>query len=472
MQEPHLRRVLGMRDVVLMIIAGMLNLNTLTPLAAHGSLVLLAWPLTFVAWLIPQCITVIELSQQFPGEGAVYVWPTKLLGGVHGFLSGWCYAMANAVYVPTLIVSSIGLGAFAFMGQHSVIPNDGVAVETAAFGLLALLIGLSIRGMVAEKWLVNLAAVGTLVAGGLLIALAVWLVRHDGSATQAIRLRPEQVDWHLLSAFSLTCYSLLGFEIASNVGDEIREPRRILPRALLMGAIVTASMYFILTVSTLITLPTGNALVAGLMPAIAAVSERAGLSQIVPAIALLAALSVAGAAAAWIASPARIPYVASLDGYLPPVFGRLHRRYQTPHVALLATGALCALALWMSFAGATLNEAFLTILDLAVLLSLAQYLYMYASLLALALRHPHRKTMFGRRTLIAAGIGGLTTTLFATGFAFVPSREVEHVWLFELKLGGACLLMMGVGVICFRMSAARRAAVPSRDPRVSAPQRL
>jgi len=52
---------------------------------------------------------VIELSQHFPGEGAVYVWPTRLLGGMHGFLSGWCYAMANAVYVPTLIVSSIGL---------------------------------------------------------------------------------------------------------------------------------------------------------------------------------------------------------------------------------------------------------------------------------------------------------------------------------------------------------------------------
>jgi amino acid transporter len=461
-REPHLRRVLGLGDVVLMIIAGMLNLNTLTPLVAHGSLVLLAWPLTFVVWLVPQCITVIELSQHFPGEGAVYVWPTRLLGGVHGFLSGWCYAMANAVYVPTLIVSSIGLGAFAFMDPHSVIPNDGVAVEMASFGLLAMLIGLSIRGMVAEKWLVNFAAIGTLLAGGLLVALAVWLVRHDSSATQPIRLRPEQVDWHLLPAFSLTCYALLGFEIASNVGDEIRDPRRTLRRAVFIGAIVTASMYFILTLSTLITLPTGNeALVAGLMPAIAAVSERAGVSRLVPAIAVLLALSVAGAAAAWIASPARIPYVAALDGYLPRIFGRLHGRYQTPHIALLGTGVLCALALWMSFAGATLNEAFLTILDLAVILSLAQYLYMYSSLLSLVFRHRHLKTMLGRRTLIVAGIGGLMTTLFATVFAFVPGRGVEHVWMFELKLWVACLLMIGVGVTCFRVSAARRAALSS-----------
>jgi amino acid transporter len=315
---------------------------------------------------------------------------------------------------------------------------------------------------------VNLAAIGTLLAGGLLIALAGWLIQHGSSAMQAVRLRPEQIDRHMLSAFSLTCYALLGFEIASNVGDEIRDPRRTLRRAVFIGAIVTASMYFILTLSTLITLPAGNeALVAGLMPAIAAVLERAGLSVWVPAIAALVALSVAGAAAAWIASPARIPYVASLDGYLPRIFGRLHRRYQTPHVALLGTGLLCAFALWMSFAGATLNDAFLTILDLAVILSLAQYLYMYSSLLSLVFRHRHLKTMFGRRTLIIAGIGGLMTTLFATGFAFVPSRQVEHVWLFEWKLWGACLLMLGAGVVSFRMSATRRATLTIPNPDVS-----
>jgi len=66
------------------------------------------------------------------------------------------------------------------------------------------------------------------------------------------------------------------------------------------------------------------------------------------------------------------------------VFARLHPRHASPHIALLLCGGLCALALAVSFAGAGLNEAFMTILDLSVILSLLQYLYMYASLLALA----------------------------------------------------------------------------------------
>src|ERR1700688_2476014 len=92
---------------------------------------------------------------------------------------------------------------------------------------------------------------------------------------------------------------------------------------------------------------------------------------------------------------------------------------------------------------------------------------MYSSLLSLVFRHRHLKTMFGRRTLIIAGIGGLMTTLFATGFAFVPSREVEHVWMFESKLWGACLLMLGAGVVSFRMSATRRATLTNADQGVS-----
>jgi amino acid transporter len=104
---PHLRRTLGGFDVALMIVAGLVSLNTMAPLVQNGPMVLWLWPLAILLFFIPEAITVIELSHHYPGEGAVYIWPTRLLGGMHGFLSGWCYWMANIVYVPTLIVSSV-----------------------------------------------------------------------------------------------------------------------------------------------------------------------------------------------------------------------------------------------------------------------------------------------------------------------------------------------------------------------------
>jgi amino acid transporter len=138
------------------------------------------------------------------------------------------------------------------------------------------------------------------------------------------------------------------------------------------------------------------------------------------------------------------------------MFARLHPRHASPHIALLLCGGLCALALSVSFAGAGLNEAFLTILDLSVILSLLQYLYMYASLLALVLRRRDIELFFGRTTLAVSGIVGICVTLLATATAFVPTREVQHLGLFELKLFGFCGIVLGAGALCFHLTSRSR----------------
>ncbi|MGD0493221.1 MAG: APC family permease [Steroidobacteraceae bacterium] len=457
---PHLRRTLGRWDVALMFVSGLVSLNTMAPLVQNGPMVLWLWPLAILFFFVPEAITVIELSRHFPGEGAVYVWPSRLLGEMHGFLSGWCYWMANIVYVPTLVVSSVGLAAYMFGASGNALATHGVAIEVGSFGLLALLIWLNIRGLAAEKLLVNVAALGTFTVGIILIGLTAWLALRPGVPVARLVWRPSGFDWHLISVFSLLCFSLLGLEIASNVGDEIRDPRQTLPRALLMGAALVAALDVLLTISMLLAAPPeGVDAVQGVLEAVNGQARRAGAGSLAPAIAGLLALSVAGTAAAWLAAPARIPYVAALEGHLPRVFARLHPRYASPHIALLLCGGLCALALYLSFAGAGLNEAFLTILDLSVILSLLQYLYMYSSLLALVFRRRDLDLYFSRRTLAASGITGICVTLLATVCALVPTRQVEHLGLFEGKIFGFCAIVLGSGVLCFRLNSR---STPSR----------
>jgi glutamate:GABA antiporter len=452
-QAPHLRRTLGLLDVALMIVAGLVSLNTMAPLVQNGPIVLWLWPLAIMFFFIPQGITVIELSRHYPGEGAVYVWPSRLLGEMHGFLSGWCYWMSNVVFVPTLVVSSVSLAAYMFGASGSALASQGVAIEIGSFGLLAFLIWLNIRGLAAEKLLVNVAALGTFAVGIVLIGFTAWLAVRRGVPVEKLLWRPSGFDWHLVSVFSLLCFSLLGLEIASNVGDEIQDPRQTLPRALLIGAALVGGLDVLLTISMLLAAPPeGINPVQGVLETVDGVVRRARAGSLAPAIAGLLALSVAGSAAAWLASPARIPYVAALEGHLPAVFGRLHPRYASPHIALLLCGGLCALALYMSFAGAGLNEAFLTILDLSVILSLLQYLYMYTSLLALVFRRRDLDLYFSRSTLATAGITGICVTSIATVCAFVPSRQVEHLGLFEAKLFGFCAIVLGTGLLCYRLN--------------------
>jgi hypothetical protein len=84
--------------------------------------------------------------------------------------------------------------------------------------------------------------------------------------------------------------------------------------------------------------------------------------------------------------------------------------------------------------GASVKEAYVTLLELAVVLQLLPFLYLYAALVRLPARAAGERLYFQPATLRAAGCCGLATTALGMVVAFVPSREVTSVWLFELKM--------------------------------------
>jgi hypothetical protein len=110
----------------------------------------------------------------------------------------------------------------------------------------------------------------------------------------------------------------------------------------------------------------------------------------------------------------------------------------------------------MSFAGARINEAFQTILDLSVILSLTQYLCVFASVIALVGRLADRTLYFRRWILTLAGISGMGPSWSRP--AFIPTRQVENLCLFELKLIAVTVLLMGAGAVWFRVNRRTNAA--------------
>ncbi len=248
------------------------------------------------------------------------------------------------------------------------------------------------------------------------------------------------------------CFSLIGLELASIMGDEIRNPERTLPSAIALSGIVCGLLYVATTAALLVAIPADQiGVVQGIVEAISRMSQRVGLAWILPALAIILSISVIGIASAWLTGAARLPFVFGLDRYLPPALGRLHPRYKTPHVALIAQSTVCALFLSMTFAGAAVKEAFITMLDLSAVLNLVPYVYIFAAILMLtsdkkvALR-PRR---FGSCTLRTVGSVGLLTSLMAIAVVFVPSKQVGSVPLFELKMFSGSLFFLGLGAFFF-----------------------
>jgi glutamate:GABA antiporter len=145
-------------------------------------------------------------------------------------------------------------------------------------------------------------------------------------------------------------------------------------------------------------------------------------------------VSIVGSTSAWVSGSARILFVCGLDRYLPKGLGRIHSRYGSPHVALKVFGLLASCIIAMSFIGASVKDAYVTLLDLSAAIQMMSYLYLFSSLARVAFSRNFTRVYFGRGLLRVIAVGGLAMALAAFLTAFVPSRQVSSIWSFEAKM--------------------------------------
>ena len=117
----------------------------------------------------------------------------------------------------------------------------------------------------------------------------------------------------------------------------------------------------------------------------------------------------------------------------------------------------------MSFVGQTsVKEAYVTLLDLSVVLQMLSYLYLYGALTVVAFRRVWIPGFYKQTTLRLAAVSGLVTTSIGMIAAFVPSRQVESVWRFEVKMVATCFifLTLAAGLFMYYSHASRRHETP------------
>jgi glutamate:GABA antiporter len=449
----ELRRELGRWDLALLFVVAVLNLNTISSIAATGPVALWLWVVALLGFFLPQGLAVMELSHRYPGEGGLYLWNKEVFSDFHGFIAGWAYLATNVFYIPFVLLYLTGIGLYVWGPRAQALIDNPLIAFPAVLGTLFLITWVNVLGVGVGKWLNNVGGIGTLIAAAVLVIIGVWSLLVHGSSLHRAEVTRVHLDWPIVSAFGAMCFSLIGLELASVMGDEIRDPRRTLPAAITISGIACALFYLGTTAALLVAMPSDQiGVVQGLIEAISRLSQQIGFPWILPVTAFILSISVIGIASAWLTCSARLPFVFGLDHYLPAALGKVHPRYKTPYVALIAQSAVCALFLAMSFAGSAVKEAFVTMLDLSAVLNLVPYAFIFAAILTLAndrkpeLRPPGR---FRKSTLRVVGSVGLMTTLVGIAVVFVPSKQVQSVALFELKMFSGTLFFFGLGAFLF-----------------------
>jgi amino acid transporter len=458
-QEPHLRRVLCRRDLVLLFVVAVFNLNVVPSIAANGGVTIWLWVVSLLLFFWPQGIAVIELAHRYPGEGGVYLWAKEVFGDFHGFLSGWCYWTNNMMYVPTVMLYFVGVSVFALGAGNQSLAENKVFALSASLLLLIFLVVLNVVGLGVGKWINNLGAIGTFVAAAVLIGLGaiVWL-RFGANVTAADFQIPANPRF-VLNSFGVICFGLVGLELASIMGDEIENPRRILPGAVAWGGVLSGLLYIGATMTLLIAVSKQDiSVLQGIVQAVGHLAGRVGAPWIVAPFAFLLSLSIAGIGSAWLAGSARIPFVAGLDSYLPAWLGKVHPRYATPHAALIVHASVSMILVVVNFTGAGVQETFQKLLSLAVVLQLVPFLYMFGALVKIAAGSGFTKGRHGRPTLAFAGASGLVTTSLGIAVAFFPAQQITSLLSYEVWMFGGTLLFIGMAAFFFFVYGRRKAA--------------
>jgi glutamate:GABA antiporter len=459
---PHveLPRVLTLRDLVLFNIVAILSLRWTATAAAAGPSSLTLWVLAGLLFFIPQGLAVSHLSTRFPHEGGIYFWTKQAFGEGHGFICGWCYWINNILYYPNLLMSTAVIGTYMIGRGDTSLMENWTYILIATLTALWLAVWMNVVGLKTGRWLQNVGALGTYIPGAVLIGFGLHAALTRGSATPITlhSITPNLRDMSALNLWASIAFAYAGLELCAVMGDEIKDPRRSLPRSIYIAAPFIAFLYIAGTASVLWLVPSSEVhVVSGFFQAMAAgARDLGGLAWIIPVAAALYVLGNVGGIGAWLTGPARVAFVIGLDRYFPPAFGRVHPRWKTPYVAILTQGVLATIFLLLSVLGrgTTVEKAYLIVLDTMLLVYFIPYIYLFICYLVVRLKETGPESApwhGGKAAAVVIGLAGLVLTLGAMLVATIPPTDTADPWIFRLKvIGGAALFVILGGAVYWR----------------------
>lgn len=352
-EEITLSRTLGLLDITMIGVGAMIGAGifVLTGIAAGE-----AGPALVLAFILNGIVTTFtalsyaELGSCFPEAGGGYLWVKEGLGGTQGFLAGWMSWFAHAV-----ACSLYGLGFGRFAVEIISLWNPAVheIAHPLTLGIMAFIVVLfayiNFRGASETGLVGNIVTIAKVIILGIFIVIGF----------RAVALQPNLdvfTDNFLANGLSgvfvamgLTFIAFEGYEIIAQSGEEVKNPKRNIPRAIFISIVIVVIIYALVAFVAIgaVTVPAS----AGNIPVWDYLAEAKEVAIVRAAeqfmghwggiLILISGLaSTMSALNATIYSSSRVSFAMGRDNNLPPIFGRIHPKMHTPYYAVAISAVL------------------------------------------------------------------------------------------------------------------------------------
>jgi amino acid transporter len=402
--------------------------------------ILLALPLV---WSLPTALMLGELASAIPAEGGFYVWVRRALGPFWGYQESWLSLTASifdmALY-PSLFVLYLGKFSPALAaGWRGYLWSLGVVVGCSLWNLLG-------APEVGEDsaWLFVLL----LAPFAIFVGLGFW---RGWMAHPAVQWSRPAADTGISGAILVAMWNYMGWDQASTVAQEVENPQRNYPRAMLAAVAITAVSYILpLAAMALAGLPAASFSTGDWTTAARSVGGSRFGPWLGMAVVAGGCITGVGMFNALVMSYTRLPMVMAEDGLLPRALARRNRR-GAPWVAILVCGIAWAMAIGLPFE---------RLISIDLILYGASLLLEFVALAVLRIREPGLQRPFRAGNQVMACLLGLGPAALI-GYALVVSRGERLIG--SVSALGVATAVALLGPVVYPLTQRRKAIFAEAD---------
>jgi len=440
------KKVLRSLDMTLFTVCAILVMDTLAPSAAIGPSSISWWLITLVLFFIPYGLITAELGTTYPEQGGLYIWVKKAFGEKWAARTTWLYWINVALWMPSVYILFAGMFAQLFF------PEMGLWWQIL-IGIIMTWITVWIGSITLEtsKWVPN---IGAIIKALIMVVIGVGAFIYAGKNGVANDLSFGNIlpEWGAGLAFlPVIVYNFMGFELMSSASEEMKNPGKDIPRAIIISGALIAAFYLLGTVGILMALPLdGLGLISGIIDTLRVLLGESGIGgALVMVLGVAALYSFLANMVTWTMGANRTANEAAKEGELPTVFGKEHPVYKTPVGAFIITGIVStAVMVIYGFMAGSAEDLFWTLFAFSSMVFLLPYLVMFPAFLKLRkidpdVERPYKVPggkLFITIMSVICEIFILQAVVF---FVYVPGEPIDWAYATPVLIGVILTVIVG-----------------------------
>jgi glutamate:GABA antiporter len=430
------------------------DLGSAPTMAVFGLASVCLYVIPAIVFLVPAALVSAELASGW--EGGVHNWVSEGISPAMGFAAIWCQFAQTTFYYPAVLAYIASTLAYAFAPG---LAHSGLYTTVVIIILFWGAVLVAGRGVIATDKLASWGIlIGTLIPGLLLVVIAgIYLVQgnHSSAPLGGHDVLPP---WHGLTSIVLIVngfFTYAGVEVNAVHVDDLRNPAREFPRAILLAVILILLVFIPPTLAISVAVPSEHiGLTAGVMQAFRSLLDQLSLNFLEPVVAIGLVVGSISGLLDWLTGPSTgLVQIGRERGYLPPYFQQVNATGVQLRI-LVAQGAVITVIGLLYALVPTVSRAYWIFAALATEVYLIMYVLMFVAARNLRRRESEHSRGYRAPALTTICLVGTLASLAACIVGLLPPSQLGHAntpLYVSAMLGGVLVIGLLPPALLYRL---------------------